>query len=350
MVETENMDEVFAGLFSVPAISEATPTTSTQPSLVPLPQSLTIPQYPPDVCQQPLSNSNGYLQQSDEEDLLQNMLNSFQEPGGSAMVQQQEPLCIASGYLQHSDQQDLLNPNLLNSFQEPDECTIQQQQLVCHSNGYVQGNFSNIQSDQQYLSNQNMIMNSFQDPNNSTMINIVQQTEEGNNGYAHQQPLTDSFELPNHLQDQFLSPPVPENYPAYQHGPIGSHFNMYEQQPPPRALTNREDEHLPPRMVSDLVMTYSQQNQISMIAPQSRMPSSSTRSYFHQNQISMVPPQPREPSSSTRTCPLQNQNSMMPPPSQVPLSSTWTPQQNQIPMRPPQSQMPSRSTTTRYIY
>ncbi|XP_019094460.1 PREDICTED: uncharacterized protein LOC104759482 [Camelina sativa] len=206
MVEIENMDEVFAGLFFVPAISEATPTTSTQPSLDPLPESLTIPQYPPDV------------------------------------------------------------------------------------------------------------------------INIVQQTEEGNNGYACQQPLIDSFELPNHLQDQFLSPPVPENYPsypAYQHGPIGSHFNMYEQQPPPRNLTNREDEHLPPRMVTDLVMNDSQQNQISMI-----------------------PPQPRMLSSSTRTCPLQNQNSMMPPPSQVSSSSTWTPQQNQIPMRRLQSQMP-RSTTTR---
>ncbi|XP_010501636.1 PREDICTED: transcriptional regulator EFH1-like [Camelina sativa] len=339
MVESENMDEIFAGLFSVPAISEATPTTQQQP---------------------PLSNSHGYVQQSDEQGLLNpNTLNSFHEPVVSTMQQHQQPLSNSNGYLQQSDEDDLLQ-NMLNSFQEPGGSAMQQQQLVCHSNVYVQGNLPNIQSDQQYLSNQNIIMNSFQDPNISTMINIVQQTEEGNNGYAHQQPLIDSFELPNHLQDQFLSPPVPENYPsypAYQHGPIGSHFNMYEQQPTPRALTNREDEPFPPRMVSDLATTYSQQNQISVIPPQPRMSSSSTRNYFQQNQISMVPPQPGIPSNSTRTCPLQNQNSMWPPPSQVPLSSTWIPQQyqipmgppqqNQIPMRPPQSQMRSRSTTTR---
>ncbi|XP_010480311.1 PREDICTED: uncharacterized protein LOC104759034 [Camelina sativa] len=376
MVEAENMDEVFAGLFSVPAISEATPTTSTQPSLVPFPESLIIPQYPPDVPapqEQPLCRSLGYLQHSDNQDLLNpNVLNSFQEPDVSTMKQQQQqqpqqsdhqsllnpnmmysfqdpdastmqqqpPLANSHGYVQQSDEQGLLNPNILNSFHEPDVSTMQQhqqplsnsngylqqsdegdllqnmlnsfqepdgsamqqQQLVCHSNGYVQGNLPNIQSDQQYLSNQNMIMNSLQDPNNSTMINIVHQTEEGNNEYAHQQPLIDSFGLPNHLQDQFLSPPVPENYPsypAYQHGLIGSHFNMYEQQPPPRALTNREDEHLPPRMVSDLAMTYYQQNQISMIPPQPRMSSSSTRNYFQQNQISMILPQPRMSSSST---------------------------------------------------
>jgi len=42
------------------------------------------------------------------------------------------------------------------------------------------------------------------------------------------------------------------SYPVYQHGPVGSHFNMYGQQPPPLVLTNREEEHLPPRNVTDL--------------------------------------------------------------------------------------------------
>jgi len=110
----------------------------------------------------------------------------------------------------------------------------QQQQLLCNSHGHVQGNLSNIQSDQQYLSNQNAT-DLFQEPNNSTMVNkffvlilifllkdsvkflinifcmnqidIGQQIEEGNNGYAHQ-PLIDPFELPNHHQEQFPSVPM----------------------------------------------------------------------------------------------------------------------------------------------
>lgn len=46
----------------------------------------------------------------------------------------------------------------------------QQQQLLCDSQGYIQGNLPNRQSDQQYLLNQNM-MNSFQEANDSTMVN-----------------------------------------------------------------------------------------------------------------------------------------------------------------------------------
>jgi len=38
--------------------------------------------------------------------------------------QQQEPLDDSHGYLQQSDQQDLLNPNMLNCYQEPDVSTI----------------------------------------------------------------------------------------------------------------------------------------------------------------------------------------------------------------------------------
>lgn len=38
-------------------------------------------------------------------------------------------------------------------------------------------------------------------------INIGNQIEEGNNGCAHQ-PLIDSFELPNNIQEQFLSVPT----------------------------------------------------------------------------------------------------------------------------------------------
>ncbi|CAD5313934.1 unnamed protein product [Arabidopsis thaliana] len=146
------------------------------------------------------------------------------------------------------------------------------------------------------------------------MIDIGQQIEEGNNGYAHQ-PLIDPFELPNHHQEQFPSVPISQNYPSYpvyQHGPVGSHFNMYGQQPPPLVLTNREEEHLPPRNVTDLASTYHLQNQISTIPPQSQMTSSSTRIYPLQNQISMIPPQSQVPSSSTRTYPIANQISMIP--------------------------------------
>lgn len=51
MLDTENIGEEFAGLFSNPAISEANPTTSTQPSLTQNPDSSTIPQNSPDmVC------------------------------------------------------------------------------------------------------------------------------------------------------------------------------------------------------------------------------------------------------------------------------------------------------------
>ncbi|CAL9216587.1 unnamed protein product [Arabidopsis halleri] len=301
--EIENFD----GIFSTPAISEAIPSTTTQPSVVPCPESSTMPQNPPDMQQQSdqqdflnpnmlnsyqepdvsttqqqqqpilhgsleqsdqqgllnpnmmsselgvstlqqqqlLCNSAGYLQQSDQQGLLNpNMLDSFHEPDVSTMQQQPPPLYNSHGYLQQSDQQYLMNQNMMNSFQGPDVSTTQQQQLLCNSHGYVQGNLSNIQSDQQYLSNQNPT-NLFQEPNNSTMIDIGQQIEEGNNGYAHQ-PLIDHFELPNHHQEQSLSVPISQNYlsyPAYEHGPIGSHFSMYGQQPPPRVLTNREEEH-----------------------------------------------------------------------------------------------------------
>ncbi|AEE31004.1 transcriptional regulator EFH1-like protein [Arabidopsis thaliana] len=283
--EIENFD----GIFSSPAISEAIPSTNTQPSVFPCPESSTIPQISPDMQQQePLDDSHGYLQQSDQQDLLNpNMLNCYQEPDVSTIQQQQlnlpgpleqsdlqrllnpnmmysepdfstslqqpPPLYDSHGYLQQSDQQDLMNQNMMNSFQGANVSTTQQQQLLCNSHGHVQGNLSNIQSDQQYLSNQNAT-DLFQEPNNSTMIDIGQQIEEGNNGYAHQ-PLIDPFELPNHHQEQFPSVPISQNYPSYpvyQHGPVGSHFNMYGQQPPPLVLTNREEEHLPPRNVTDL--------------------------------------------------------------------------------------------------
>ncbi|EFH69798.1 hypothetical protein ARALYDRAFT_473086 [Arabidopsis lyrata subsp. lyrata] len=322
--EIENFD----GIFSTPAISEAIPSTSTQPSVVPCPELSTMPQNPPDMQQQePLGDSHGHLQQSDQQDLLNpnmlnsyqepvvsttqqqqqpilhgsleqsdqqgllnpnmmssepgvstlqqqqllcnsagylqqsdhqgllspNMLDSFHEPDVSTMVQQAPPLYNSHGYLQQSDQQYLMNQNMMNSFQGPDVSTTQQQQLLCNSHRYVQGNLSNIQSDQQYLSNQNAT-NLFQEPNNSTMVDIGQQIEEGNNGYAHQ-PLIDHFELPNHHQEQSLSVPISQNYlsyPAYEHGPIGSHFNMYGQQPPPRVSTHREEGHPPQWIVTDL--------------------------------------------------------------------------------------------------
>ncbi|EOA39438.1 hypothetical protein CARUB_v10012581mg, partial [Capsella rubella] len=300
MVEFENMDEVLAGSFDVPAvIGEAYPSTITQQPCCP--ESLTIPQSPPNVQEQvpPLSNSHGYEQQYDQQGLLNpNMLNSSHEPDVFTMVnhkisfffninmyialaildsiyamklindntfiikfvlilptlqQQQQPLSNIHGYLQQSDDEDLLQ-NMLNSFQEPNPYPMQeQQQLFCDdSHEHVQGNLPNIQPDQQYLSNENMT-NSFQESNDSTM-----QSEEGDNGYAaHQQPMTDCFELPNHLEDMFQTAPVSENYPTYseyQHGPIGSDFNMDDQMAPPRVSTNREDEHLAPRMVTDMAM------------------------------------------------------------------------------------------------
>ncbi|KAG7655781.1 hypothetical protein ISN44_As01g028240 [Arabidopsis suecica] len=414
--EIENFD----GIFSSPAISEAIPSTSTQPSVFPCPESSTIPQISPDMQQQePLDDSHGYLQQSDQQDLLNpnmlncyqepdvstiqqqqlnlpgpleqsdlqrllnpnmmysepdfstsqqqqllcnsagylqesdhqgllnpNMLNSFYEPDVSAMLQQPPPLYDSHGYLQQSDQQDLMNQNMMNSFQGANVSTTQQQQLLCNSHGHVQGNLSNIQSDQQYLSNQNAT-DLFQEPNNSTMIDIGQQIEEGNNGYAHQ-PLIDPFELPNHHQEQFPSVPISQNYPSYpvyQHGPVGSHFNMYGQQPPPLVLTNREEEHLPPRNVTDLASTYHLQNQISTIPPQSQMTSSSTRIYPLQNQISMIPPQSQVPSSSTRTYPIANQISMIPHQPQTRSRSTRTYlRQNRTSTNAPQPQIPSSST------
>ncbi|KAF3607402.1 hypothetical protein DY000_02047284 [Brassica cretica] len=52
--------------------------------------------------------------------------------------------------------------------------------------------------------------------------------EEGNSGYALP-VMTQSFELPNHLQEQFLSLPSSQSYlsePMYEHGLVASPFNM----------------------------------------------------------------------------------------------------------------------------
>ncbi|ESQ33988.1 hypothetical protein EUTSA_v10009450mg [Eutrema salsugineum] len=211
------------GLISNPVIGEANPSMNTQsPNLIPFPETLTLVQNPPEMEHQQLSgNSHGYFQD--------NLLN------------------------RQADQQPLFDQNLLDSFLQPDVSVMQPQQLSCNSHSFLQGNLPNGQLNQQSLFNQNT-MSSFPEPNDPTMTGTGQQIEGEINGFAH--PITtQSFELPNHLQEQFrpvsLSPNY-QSYPTYQHGPVASHFNMYDQQPPPLVLTNREDELLAPRMVADL--------------------------------------------------------------------------------------------------
>ncbi|XP_024007992.1 uncharacterized protein LOC18992202 [Eutrema salsugineum] len=251
----EETANVFDGLISNPVIGEANPSMNTQsPNLIPFPETLTLVQNPPEMEHQQLSgNSHGYFQD--------NLLN------------------------RQADQQPLFDQNLLDSFLQPDVSVMQPQQLSCNSHSFLQGNLPNGQLNQQSLFNQNT-MSSFPEPNDPTMTGTGQQIEGEINGFAH--PITtQSFELPNHLQEQFrpvsLSPNY-QSYPTYQHGPVASHFNMYDQQPPPLVLTNREDELLAPRMVADLYGTYPQQNQISVTPPLPQIPSSCTRPRFCRNQ------------------------------------------------------------------
>ncbi|KAH0917944.1 hypothetical protein HID58_025604, partial [Brassica napus] len=265
--ETENVREETVGLINNSAISEANPSRSAQcPDLIPLPDTLTLVQSPPEVQdQQFLYNPHGSLQGN------------------------------TNGQLEH---QSLFSQKTMNHFQEPNDSAMQDHNFGCNPHGLLQGN-ANGQLDQQSLFNQNT-MNPFQELNDSTMIGVGQQIEEENNGYAHP-VMTQSFGLPNHLQEQF-SLPLSQSYPSnlrYQNGLIDSHSNIYDQQPPPLVQANREDEALVPRMVTEVARTCPLQNQTSVTPPQSHIPTSSTRTCPLQNQISVTPPLPQIPSSST---------------------------------------------------
>ncbi|CAN7049788.1 unnamed protein product [Brassica rapa subsp. trilocularis] len=218
--ETENVREETVGLINNSAISEANPSRSAQcPDLIPLPDTLTLVQSPPEVQdQQFLYNPHGSLQGN------------------------------TNGQLDH---QSLFSQKTMNHFQEPNDSAMQDHNFGCNPHGLLQGN-ANGQLDQQSLFNQNT-MNPFQELNDSTMIGVGQQIEEENNGYAHP-VMTQSFGLPNHLQEQF-SLPLSQSYPSnlrYQNGLIDSHSNIYDQQPPPLVQANREDEALVPRMVTEV--------------------------------------------------------------------------------------------------
>ncbi|CAA7028754.1 unnamed protein product [Microthlaspi erraticum] len=142
-------------------------------------------------------------------------------------------------------------PEMLTLLQDPPE--MEQQQLLCNSHEHLQGNLPNEPLDQQSLSNQNAL-NAFQGLDDFTMIDFDQLMEEENIGYANP-TVTQSFELPNNLQEQFPSVPLSQSfpsYPTYQHAPVASHSNMYNQQPPPLGLADRENEPIAPRMVTDL--------------------------------------------------------------------------------------------------
>ncbi|KAL0800231.1 hypothetical protein Bca101_055406 [Brassica carinata] len=225
------------------------------------------------------------------------------------------------------DQKSLFNQNTMNHFQESNDSAMQDHNFRCNPHGFLQGN-ANGQLDQQSLFNQNT-MNPFQEQNESTMIGIGQQIEEENSGYAHP-VMTQSFDLPNHIQEQF-SLPLSQSYPSnsrYQNCLVDSHSNIYDQQLPPLVQANREDEALVPRMVTEVARTCPLQNQ-SSVTPLSKIPTSSTR--YHQVQLAQIP------SSPTRTFPLQNQISVTPPLPQIPSSSTRD-HQVQLP------QIPSSST------
>lgn len=92
--ETENVGEETVGLINNFAVSEANPSMSAQsPDLIPLPDTLTLVQYPPEVEQLLLCTPHGYMQenlpniQSDQPFLFdQNMLDAFQEPEVFAIV------------------------------------------------------------------------------------------------------------------------------------------------------------------------------------------------------------------------------------------------------------------------
>ncbi|KAL0656298.1 hypothetical protein Bca4012_076882 [Brassica carinata] len=279
--ETENVGEETVGLINNFAVSEANPSMSAQsPDLIPLPDTLTLVQYPPEVEQLLLCTPHGYMQEN-----LPNI---------------------------QSDQPFLFDQNMLDAFQEPE----QDQQFLYNPQGSLQGN-TNGQLDQQSLFNQNT-MNNFQEPNDSSMIGIGQQIEEESSGYAHP-VMTQSIELPNHLQEQF-SLPLSQSYPSnlrYQNGLVDSHSNIYDQQLPPLFQADREDEALVPGMVTEVARTCPLQNQTSVTSPQSQIPTSSTRTCPLQNQISTRDHQvqlPQIPSSSTRDHQVQ-----LP---QIPSSST----------------------------
>nr|VDD36619.1 unnamed protein product [Brassica oleracea] len=262
--ETENVGEETVGLINNFAISEANPSMSAQsPDLIPLPDTLTLVQYPPEVEQLLLCSPHGYMQenlpniQSDQPFLFdQNMLDAFQEPEVFAIQQDQQFLYNPQGSLQGNtngqlDQQSLFNQNTMNHFQEPNDSSMQDHNSGCNPHGFLQGN-ANGQLDQQSLFNQNT-MNPFQELNDSTMIGIGQQIEEESSGYAHP-VMTQSIELPNHLQEQF-SLPLSQSYPSnlrYQNGLVDSHSNIYDQQLPPLFQADREDEALVPGMVTEV--------------------------------------------------------------------------------------------------
>ncbi|XP_013594188.1 PREDICTED: uncharacterized protein LOC106302198 [Brassica oleracea var. oleracea] len=326
--ETENVGEETVGLINNFAVSEANPSMSAQsPDLIPLPDTLTLVQYPPEVEQLLLCTPHGYMQenlpniQSDQPFLFdQNMLDAFQEPEVFA-IQDQQFLYNPQGSLQGNtngqlDQQSLFNQNTMNNFQEPNDSSMQDHNSGCNPHVFLQGN-ANGQLDQQSLFNQNT-MNPFQELNDSTMIGIGQQIEEESSGYAHP-VMTQSIELPNHLQEQF-SLPLSQSYPSnlrYQNGLVDSHSNIYDQQLPPLFQADREDEALVPGMVTEVARTCPLQNQTSVTSPQSQIPTSSTRTCPLQNQISTRDHQvqlPQIPSSSTRDHQVQ-----LP---QIPSSST----------------------------
>ncbi|KAL0700136.1 hypothetical protein Bca4012_056258 [Brassica carinata] len=256
--ETDNVGDETVGLINNSAISEANPSMSVQsPDLIPLPETLTLVQHPPQ-DQLLLCSPHG----------LQENLPNIQ-----------------------SDQPFLFDQNVLDAFQEPDVFAMQDQQFLYNLHGSLQGN-TNDELDQKSLFNQNT-MNHFQESNDSAMIGIGQQIEEENSGYAHP-VMTQSFDLPNHIQEQF-SLPLSQSYPSnsrYQNCLVDSHSNIYDQQLPPLVQANREDEALVPRMVTEVARTFPLQNQISVTPPLPQIPSSSTRD--HQVQL------PQIPSSSTR--------------------------------------------------
>ncbi|KAG2320705.1 hypothetical protein Bca52824_013918 [Brassica carinata] len=265
--ETDNVGDETVGLINNSAISEANPSMSVQsPDLIPLPETLTLVQHPPQQQdQQFLYNLHGSLQGNTNDEL---------------------------------DQKSLFNQNTMNHFQESNDSAMQDHNFRCNPHGFLQGN-ANGQLDQQSLFNQNT-MNPFQEQNESTMIGIGQQIEEENSGYAHP-VMTQSFDLPNHIQEQF-SLPLSQSYPSnsrYQNCLVDSHSNIYDQQLPPLVQANREDEALVPRMVTEVARTCPLQNQ-SSVTPLSKIPTSSTRTFPLQNQISVTPPLPQIPSSSTR--------------------------------------------------
>ncbi|CAH2034205.1 unnamed protein product [Thlaspi arvense] len=123
------------------------------------------------------------------------------------------------------------------------------------------------------------MMGSVQQPNDSTMSDIGQQIEEENSRYAHP-TMTQSFELPNDLQEQFLSVPLSQSYssyPTYQHGPVASHFNMYDQQHLPLVLANSEERPLVPRMVTDVARNQENvQEQVNQDLPRFSYPTLDT--------------------------------------------------------------------------